>query len=148
MSGSSTCPVCRTSFNAGQKFNARDIEQQIYQRRGYCSGCNRRVTLCYAPINVNLDGEGGGGGGGQAKAQGFELQAIFGIKCPTPGPSLTWSKENKFATLQPRPEAKCVSLKGVTYQLFFNPFASGDFAENRVLKLVEWFSGHCHAFYS
>ena len=23
----------------------------------------------------------------------------------------------------------------------FNPFASGDFAEKRVLKLVEWFSG-------
>ena len=27
----------------------------------------------------------------------------------------------------------------------FNPFAPGDFAENRVLKLVKWFSGHCHA---
>ena len=26
-----------------------------------------------------------------------------------------------------------------------NPFASGDFAEKRVLKLVEWFSGHCRA---
>ena len=26
-----------------------------------------------------------------------------------------------------------------------NPFAPGDFAEKRVLKLVEWFSGHCHA---
>ena len=26
-----------------------------------------------------------------------------------------------------------------------NPFALGDFAEKRVLKLVEWFSGHCHA---
>ena len=24
-----------------------------------------------------------------------------------------------------------------------NPFAPGDFAEKRVLKLVEWFSGHC-----
>ena len=23
-----------------------------------------------------------------------------------------------------------------------NPFAPGDFAEKRVLKLVEWFSGH------
>ena len=55
-SGSSTCPVCRTSFNAHQKFNARDIEQQIYQSRGYCSGCNRRVTLYYATINVNLEG--------------------------------------------------------------------------------------------
>ena len=27
----------------------------------------------------------------------------------------------------------------------FNPFAPGDFAEKPVLKLVEWFSGHCHA---
>ena len=27
----------------------------------------------------------------------------------------------------------------------FNPFAPGDFAEKRVLKLVEWFSGHCPA---
>ena len=30
-------------------------------------------------------------------------------------------------------------------QLSFNPFAPGDFAEKRVLKLVEWFSGHCRA---
>ena len=28
---------------------------------------------------------------------------------------------------------------------FFHPFAPGDFAEKRVLKLVEWFSGHCRA---
>ena len=27
----------------------------------------------------------------------------------------------------------------------FNPFAPGDFAAKRVLKLVEWFSGHCRA---
>ena len=26
-----------------------------------------------------------------------------------------------------------------------NPFAPGDFAEKRVWKLVEWFSGHCRA---
>ena len=26
-----------------------------------------------------------------------------------------------------------------------NPFAPGDFAEKRVLKLVVWFSGHCRA---
>ena len=25
----------------------------------------------------------------------------------------------------------------------FNSFAPGDFAEKCVLKLVEWFSGHC-----
>ena len=29
--------------------------------------------------------------------------------------------------------------------LSFNPFAPGDFAEKRVLKQVEWFSGHCRA---
>ena len=28
---------------------------------------------------------------------------------------------------------------------FVNPFAPGDFAEKRVWKLVEWFSGHCRA---
>ena len=28
---------------------------------------------------------------------------------------------------------------------FLNPFAPGDFAEQRVLKLVEWFSGYCRA---
>ena len=26
-----------------------------------------------------------------------------------------------------------------------SPFAPGDFAEKRVLKLVEWFCGHCRA---
>ena len=29
--------------------------------------------------------------------------------------------------------------------LFINSFAPGDFAEKRVLKLAEWFSGHCRA---
>ena len=28
---------------------------------------------------------------------------------------------------------------------YFNPFAPGDFAEKRVLKVVEWLSGHCGA---
>ena len=28
---------------------------------------------------------------------------------------------------------------------FINPFAPGDFSEKRVLKIVEWFSGHCRA---
>ena len=32
-----------------------------------------------------------------------------------------------------------------TWILWLNPFAPGDFAEKRVLKLVEWFSGHCRA---
>ena len=27
----------------------------------------------------------------------------------------------------------------------FNPFARGDFAEKRILKVLEWFSGHCRA---
>ena len=31
------------------------------------------------------------------------------------------------------------------FPLPLNPFAPGDFAEKRVLKLVEWFSGHCRA---
>ena len=29
--------------------------------------------------------------------------------------------------------------------IVFNPSAPGDFAKKGVLKLVEWFSGHCHA---
>ena len=43
----------------------------------------------------------------------------------------------------------CFSQKElfIEYGIFnlFNPFAPGDFAEKRVLKLVEWFSGHCRA---
>ena len=31
------------------------------------------------------------------------------------------------------------------YTNIINPFAPGDFAEKRVLKLVECFSGHCCA---
>ena len=37
-----------------------------------------------------------------------------------------------------------VYLSSLNIKLF-NPFAPGDFAEKRVLKLVEWFSGHCRA---
>ena len=29
--------------------------------------------------------------------------------------------------------------------IVFNPYSPGDFAEKRVLKLLEWFSGHCRA---
>ena len=29
--------------------------------------------------------------------------------------------------------------------ILLNPFAPGDFAKKRVLKLVEWFSSHCLA---
>ena len=39
----------------------------------------------------------------------------------------------------------CDYLIRFTKPLKFNPFAPGDFAEKRVLKLVEWFSGHCRA---
>ena len=34
---------------------------------------------------------------------------------------------------------------GMQPRVKFNPFAPGDFAEKRILKLVEWLSGHCHA---
>ena len=40
-----------------------------------------------------------------------------------------------------------IQVKIHTYIYVFNPFAPGDFAERRVLKLVEWFSGHCRASY-
>ena len=41
----------------------------------------------YVPINVNLEGLAGVGGGGGGKGREFELEAIFWVKCPTPGPS-------------------------------------------------------------
>ena len=31
------------------------------------------------------------------------------------------------------------------HAMSFNPFAVGDFAEKRILKLVKRFSGHCRA---
>ena len=34
---------------------------------------------------------------------------------------------------------------GFSFLVQINPFAPGDFAEKHVLKLVEWFSGHCRA---
>ena len=42
-------------------------------------------------------------------------------------------------------EKQC-SIKNISNS-YVNPFAPGDFAEKRVFiqKLVEWFSGHCHA---
>ena len=33
----------------------------------------------------------------------------------------------------------------IPHVFLINPFAPGDFAEKRALKLVEWFSGHCRA---
>ena len=38
-----------------------------------------------------------------------------------------------------------VNIQYIRYLHKFNPFAPGDFAEKRVSKLVEWFSGHCRA---
>ena len=51
---------------------------------------------------------------------------------------------------------KELHILGVTFQenckysehvraKLINPFTPGDFAEKRILKLVDWFSGHCHA---
>jgi len=37
------------------------------------------------------------------------------------------------------------SLFGKKKKTKFNPFALGDFAEKCVLKVLEWFSGHCPA---
>ena len=33
----------------------------------------------------------------------------------------------------------------IARNIYINPFAPGDFAEKLILKLVEWFSGHCRA---
>ena len=38
-----------------------------------------------------------------------------------------------------------VDLHGQFGGEWVNPFTPGDFAKKRVLKLVEWFSGHCRA---
>ena len=48
------------------------------------------------------------------------------------------------------PQIYSVALKANISEIeenkeLINPFAPGDFAEKRVLKLVEWFSGHCRA---
>ena len=39
----------------------------------------------------------------------------------------------------------CKTRFSVAGNFYLNPFAPGDFAEKRALKLVEWFSGHCRA---
>ena len=48
------------------------------------------------------------------------------------------------ASLGIRPDSTATSERSALVTLV-NPFAPGDFAEKRVLKLVEWFSGHCRA---
>ena len=35
-------------------------------------------------------------------------------------------------------------LTGFDYLYYLTPFAPGHFAEKRVLRIVERFSGHCH----
>ena len=41
----------------------------------------------------------------------------------------------------------CIQYCSLKRHRVINPFAPGDFAKKRVLKLVEWFSGHCCAIY-
>ena len=43
------------------------------------------------------------------------------------------------------PKIKMTDNKQSLSSQLINPFAPGDFAEKRVSKLVEWFSGHCRA---
>ena len=53
-------------------------------------------------------------------------------------------KANIFVRVEADPTL-CLASQKTPVTLFINPFAPGDFAEKRVLKLVEWFSGHCRA---
>ena len=39
----------------------------------------------------------------------------------------------------------CLKTSNQFENNYFNPFTPEDFAKKHVLKLVEWFSGHCHA---
>ena len=39
------------------------------------------------------------------------------------------------------PYEPCLKYTLNTNEVYFNPFAPGDFTKKRVLKLVEWFSG-------
>ena len=63
-------------------------------------------------------------------------------------------KKNLYKPSKERVSCKChyLTLASFTYPVWntvsLNPFAPEDFAENRVLKLVEWFSGHCRAIMS
>ena len=66
------------------------------------------------------------------------IPVTIGIRNPSStdeeGESSTWNPEPTVWN----PESKTVFD-------YLNPFAPGNFAEKRVLKLVEWFSGHCRA---
>ena len=59
---------------------------------------------------------------------------MYFVKC---SPQLSWNRISKNHIQIQRNKNNFV--------MTFNPFAPGDFAEKRVLKLVEWFSGHCRA---
>ena len=54
VSGSATCPVCRTGFDIHQKRKARDIERQIGFSIGTCSECNRKVLTCTSAFVCNM----------------------------------------------------------------------------------------------
>jgi len=62
------------------------------------------------------------------------------------GVTITCDVENSVNSsgIQPCNKPTCTMLTPV-YKRLVNPFAPGDFAEKRILKLVEWFSGHCRA---
>ena len=69
----------------------------------------------------------GGGGGGVEPPYESDGDALLKVKIKPQGrPMWVWLKLKLTPTL-------------------INPFAPGVFAEKHVLKLVEWFSGHCHA---
>ena len=62
---------------------------------------DRLQDLHNAPINVNfeLGGRWVGGGGGLGKGWGFDLKALFWVKCPRDiVDHHIWWKENKFTT--------------------------------------------------
>ena len=52
-------------------------------------------------------------------------------------------RELKYYLHDKLPNESIISRLGNAKML--NPFAPGDFAEKHILKLVEWFSGHCRA---
>ena len=64
-----------------------------------------------------------------------------------PGGTVTAQAQLKINKLNPTLERTPATTSKVLFFLptVFKPFAPGDFAEKHVLKLVEWFSGHCHA---
>ena len=74
---------------------------------------------------------------GGSGANGLIKKPKNGI-LPTFSPDLTWNRQIWLFY----PE-KWIFFK--KFSTLLNPFAPGDFAEKRVLKLVQWFSGHYRA---